>query len=356
MEDQSHSPAEELSPEVQAFAADVQSAVARQADPPDAFSTKPGAELEAILRDTSTLPLESLLNRGEVKIDFAQRRIFRDNFWKGSFAGDTLLGWEERLRTGVLGGSAERIGSLFAGGSFWKRFDRIEDGAARGHVVNYEIEWLPGDPEVREVLYPDDRRTYFRPGDKILLLRYRNHPYRIVYDTIKVIDQQNAIGVMHLGEFPKGIQFSAFVMARNNYPFEKMSSEDHDLLFAHEEVRLPVSEELAGTWAGTLVMQGRARLSLPAQATPPLFHVTFCDAPDGFEARYRIGAEAGGPESSRLIPAAGLERELRLAGGETLLGRWPVSKFAENLLSPFARYLDLPASRSCRFVLRRQAA
>ena len=67
---------------------------------------------------------------------------------------------------------------IFAAGRFWKRFDRVENGVATGEVVNYNIEWLPGYPEVRSVPYPDDQRTYFQKGQVILLLNYRNNPYR----------------------------------------------------------------------------------------------------------------------------------------------------------------------------------
>ena len=80
------------------MAADVRAAVAGGAESPDFFSTRPSAELQAILRDTQTLPIENLANTGAVRIDFVQEHIFRDSFWKGSFAKDTLVGWEERAR------------------------------------------------------------------------------------------------------------------------------------------------------------------------------------------------------------------------------------------------------------------
>src|SRR5262249_22236081 len=156
-------------------------------------------------------------NTGAVQIDFEKRRILRDSFWKGSFAKDSLLGWEERVRNAALGNDAKNLGTIYTGGSFWKRFDAIKDGVGRGQVVNYELAFLPGDPEVREVEYPDDNRKYFRKGDRVLLLNYLNQPYRMVYDTIKVIDENNAIGVMHLGEFPNGLEFATFVLARHNY-------------------------------------------------------------------------------------------------------------------------------------------
>ena len=102
--------------------------------------------MQQILRNTNTQPLASLLNTDQVTFDFQQKRIFRDSFWKGSFAEDTLLGWEERIRDSVLGAKGVPAGQIFAGGSFWKRFDKVQNGVATGYVVNYEIHELPGLP------------------------------------------------------------------------------------------------------------------------------------------------------------------------------------------------------------------
>jgi len=204
----------------------VRDEVQRGADTPDFFSTLPAKDLQAILRSRTTLPIENLLNTGTVRIDLANQRIFRDIYWKGSFAADSLLGWEERVRTKALHPEVYEHGKIFAGGSFWKRFDKVENGVATGEVVNYNIQWLPGDPEVRAVEYPDDQRAYLQKGQVILLLHYRNDPYRKVYDTIKIIDQNNALGVMHIGDFPNGSEFATFVMARHNYPFELATDDD----------------------------------------------------------------------------------------------------------------------------------
>lgn len=206
--------------------------VQRGADTADFFSTLPARDLQAILRSSQTLPIEDLVNTGAVRIDVANQRIFRDIYWKGSFAADSLLGWEERMRTANLHPEISRNGKIFAGGSFWKRFDKVHNGAATGQVVNYNIEALPGDPEVRAVSYPDDRRAYFQKDQVILLLNYRNAPYRHVYDTIKIIDQNDAIGVMHLGDFPNGVEFATFVLARYNYPFELATEDDRKLIAA----------------------------------------------------------------------------------------------------------------------------
>ncbi|MBI4903954.1 MAG: GMC family oxidoreductase [Acidobacteria bacterium] len=269
------------------FSGDIRAAVTRGADTPDYFCTRPTAELQAILRDTPSLPIDNLINSGAFHADLAQARIFRDSYWKGSFAKDTLLGWQERIRDQVLGNEADEAGHFFAGGSFWKRFDRVDNGVATGYVVNYEITALPGLPQVRSVTYPDNNRRYLRKDDPVLLLQYTNNPYRQVYDIIKVIDERNAIGVMHLGEYPNGIEFATFVMARNNYPFANMSIADHQALFSAS----PVPAALDGTWEGQLLTEP---LPLP-------FHLRFDDA-------------TAAPDLAAL----------RQAGPDTILGHWTV--------------------------------
>jgi cholesterol oxidase len=291
------------------FAVDVQAEVRRGAETPDFFSTRPTNELHQVLHDTPGLGIDQLVNHGAVRIDYDQRRIFRDSFWKGSFAADSMLGWEEKIRGSVLGDKGVDGGRIFAGGSFWKRFDSVADGVAKGYVVNYELRAIPGLPEVREVQYPDDRRPYFRKGDKVLLLNYTNDPYRMVYDTIKVIDDRNAIGVMHLGTFPDGVEFAAFVMPRNNYPFENMSIDDHQRMFADAHNTTPAAGQLAGKWDGRVVLVPTAADTLMNQASPVLFTVTF-DAASG---SYQVGPVA----FSRAINPA----DFRVVDAKTVIGQ-----------------------------------
>jgi hypothetical protein len=208
----------------------VRAEVQRGADTADFFSTLPAKDLQAILLNTQTLPIEDLVNTGATRIDVANQRIFRDIYWKGSFATDSLLGWEERVLTQSLHPAVFQHGKIFAGGSFWKRFDQVANGVATGEVVNYDLVCLPGDPEVRTVPYPDDKRAYLQKDQVILLLHYRNDPYQQVYDTIKIIDQNNAVGVMHIGDFPNGMEFATFVLARYNYPFELATDDDKKLI------------------------------------------------------------------------------------------------------------------------------
>ncbi|HXG32239.1 MAG TPA: GMC family oxidoreductase [Bryobacteraceae bacterium] len=339
---------------------DVRGLVLRGAAEPDFFSTRPTAELQAVLRDAPTRPLEELLNTGRVRVDFERKRIFRDSFWKGSFAEDTLLGWQERLADALAQGSSRKAAAAFAGGAFWKRFDKIDNGVATGQVVNYEVAWLPGDPEVRVTTYPDSARAYFRPGDTILLLTYRNHPYRSVYDTIKIIDDDSAIGVMHIGEFPHGIEFATFVMERNNYPFEKMSVEDHHLIFADPRVVAPTPHEVEGEWEGSLVFLTRPNASLLNRANPALFRLRFARDGDRLEGRYRLGALSGdmtpsfSEEFLRLDDFTAFHDEMRMIDADTMIGKWVSPGLPAALVSALEDYLEPGAERfAFYYVLRR---
>ncbi len=338
---------------------DVQALVARGADTPDFFSTRPSNELQSVLRAQPTLPLEKLVNTGAVKIDWDQRRIWRDSFWKGSFAMDSLLGWEERAQNA----GAQREGAIFAGGAFWKRFDGVKNGVATGHVVNYELAFLPGKPEVREVAYPNDARVYFAKGDKILLLTYTNEPYRIVYDTIKVIDENNCIGVMHLGTFPDGVVFSSFVMTRNNYPFEKMSVEDHQAIFADPRTTVPGAAQLEGEWDGNLIFLAHPNVSLLNQANPVLFRLSFRAAGNQVEGRYRFGLLSGQmkveftEEFVRLVDFTAFHDEIRLIDPDTLIGKWVSPDMSPVLLAWLRNYVEPGANRlGFYYILKRAKA
>lgn len=316
------------------LATDVQAEVLRGAGTPDYFSTRPTADLQAVLRDTPGLALEQLVNTGAVRIDYDQGRIFHDSFWKGSFAEDSLLGWEEKIRGRVLGAGAPEMGRIFAGGSFWKRFDTAQNGVAKGYVVNYEIQALPGLPEVRQVAYPDDRRRYFKKGDPVLLLTYTNDPYRMVYDTIKVLDAQNAIGVMHLGTFPDGLEFATFVMARNNYPFENMSMEDHRRLFGDTRNTAPAASQLTGDWGGHLILLP-ASTSLLNQVSPVLFRVSFETQGGQTTAQYQVGPV----QFSQPLDAGTLQSGFRAIDSDTMIGRCtaPLIPALAAVLAPFSQ-------------------
>ena len=242
------------------------------------------------------------------------------------------------MRNSVFGGAGVKSAGVYAGGSFWKRFDRVESGAATGHVVNYELEFIPGKPEVREVAYPDGSRAYFSQGDRVLLLRYTNEPYRIVYDTIKIIDDDSAIGVMHLGDFPNGLEFATFVMERHNYPFEKMSAEDHRLIFADPRAAIPAPGDLEGEWGGHLVLLARPATSLLNQANPVAFRVRF-EREAGGAVRPHCRFRADGEDF------AGFQHEIRKIDENMLIGKAAAQGLEAALLRGLQDCIEPAAGR-----------
>lgn len=335
-----------LSPDLGSLSLDVTSELLRGAVVPDYFSSRASGDLQTILHDVVTLPLAKLVNTRAVRVDAPNRRIHRDIFWKGSFAKDSLLGGEERLRNAALAGGAAKAGAIFTAGAFWKRFDRVENDAATGRVVNYDLDAIPGDPVVRTISYPDDNRRYFRKGDSALLLHYRNAPYQQVYDTIKIVDGDSAIGVMHLGEFPNGVEVATFVMERYSYSFEDMSIEDHQMIFSDAALSSPAPAQFTGNWRGnfiflehpnTALMARRARIPLRLAVGPNgVFHVE----PGGGVNPNVTGTLASG--------------DMRIVGQDTLVGRWKSSNLSAGALGILRDYLE-PYSNTfvLYYVLRR---
>ena len=155
-------------------------------------------------------------------------------------------------------------------------------------------------------------------------LSYLNHPYKVVYDLIKVIDPNNCIGVMHLGRFPDGFEFATFVMARNNYPFEKMGVPDHDAIMNGAKAVVPAAADLAGSWKGHIVFLRRPDLALHNQFNPALLRFDFPEG--GGAARVRIGPFTSDygvrfdPDCVRLTSAS-TSHEIRQIDSDTLIGR-----------------------------------
>ena len=211
---------------------------------------------------------------------------------------------------------------------------------AYGYVVNYGLTFLPGLPEVREAVFPDDSRPYARAGDQVLLLTYRNRPYRIVYDLIKVVDDRNCVGVMHLGMYPHGRVFGAFVMSRSNHPFEKMAVPDHDTVFTSAAARAPQPAELTGAWRGHLVFSSQPDLTLHHQFNPPLARLDVRLADDGLAARVRVGLTSTrarveiGPDLATVADGR-VRHHLRWVAPDRLLGR----RFAAGSDQPTLRYV-----------------
>lgn len=188
----------------------------------------------------------------------------------------------------------------------------------------------------------------------MLLLNYLNDPYKQVYDTIKVIDAQNAIGVMHIGDFPNGLVFAAFVMARNNYPFEKMSVDDHHLLFVDPHTSVPTASQLQGQWDGNLIFVVHPDSTLLNQLNPVVFRLAFTAQGTQIKASYTFGIISGEskvemtPEFVELSDFTSFQDEIRMIDNDTLIGKWVSTDLPSNLVDPLRNYVE-PASNQLAF-------
>ena len=333
-----------LSPDSGTLELDVKKELLRGATSPDYFSTKTTPDLQAILHDATSLGLDKLLNTQAVSVDSPHRRINRDLFWKGSFAKDGLLGWEERIRNAGLAAEAAKAGQFFAGGSFWKRFDKVQNGVATGKVVNYDLTAIPGDPEVRLISYPDDHRRSFRKGDQVLLLHYRNDPYKQVYDTIKIVDQNNAIGVMHLGDFPNGIEFATFVLERYSYGFEYMSMDDYHLLLGNSQPA--TGAQLAGEWNGNFIFLDHPNVALLSYPNPPAVPLTFTS---------NTGLTLRLPNGTMVKAATTSLQDLRLVSADTVIGKWATNNLDSLALPVLRDYIEPFTSSFALYYVMKQS-
>jgi hypothetical protein len=148
-----------------------------------------------------------------------------------------------------------------------------------------------------------------------------------VYDLVKIVDADNCIGVMHLGRFPKGLEFATFVMARNNYPFQKMAIPDHDTIFHGDRVRVPTAAELTGSWKGYIVLLHRPDLGLHNQFNPPLLRLQFSTGTAVTKARMNLGPIPSEKQVQfdadriRLTDSSSFTEEIRQIDADTLIGQ-----------------------------------
>src|SRR5205807_7125363 len=169
---------------------------------------------------------------------------------------------------------------------------------------------------------------------------------------IKVIDEQNAIGVMHLGTFPGGIDFATFVMARQNYPFENMSIPDHQALFADARATAPSPAGLEGHWDGRLIFLTTPDTSLLNQVSPVLFQVSFHTE----NAKTEAQCKAGPVEFAHVCDPAAIASEMRLLDGGTLLGKWTAPASDPAVSRSLAGFTQAAGQFTLYFVLKQVLA
>jgi hypothetical protein len=258
------------------------------------------AELAALFRSMTTLPLDQLMNAGGHHVDYATRTIFNDEQWKGWLPKGTTLPLRDSM-TRLAAGYAKR---------FWKQGRRYlgETRYLDGQlVVNHSLEEVTIDRPTNDL----------EPGN-YLLLRYTDPVLRnLFYDVMRGNDGVIVYGG-YTGKFPEGTRgFTGVLMRR--YSFAQLGVRDHRQLFLNGDRLKP--GELEGSW----------RLSgiTTANHATPIADLTFTRGADG-SAKVRCLAVSK-PEVA--IPSivldhfstddtAAIAREMRTVDAETIVGHW----------------------------------
>jgi hypothetical protein len=158
------------------------------------------------------------------------------------------------------------------------------------------------------------------------------------------------------------MEFATFVMARHNYPFEKMSVEDHNLIFSDPRTKVPQAADLEGTWDGNVVFITRPSTTLLNQANPVAFRLGFRQTAEGkIEGRYRLGLLSGEMEVARteefvqLIDFTPFHDEIRMIDEETLVGKWVAPVLNPDLLRGLGSYLEPRGDRFAFYYILKRA-
>ncbi|MEO8592950.1 MAG: GMC family oxidoreductase [Candidatus Solibacter sp.] len=265
---------------------------------PDEMIGVTDAAIERIFQRCTTLGLDKLENRGTVRIDAANRRVFNDRVWKGILPQRLpLTELAARLHTGY-------------NKRFWKAGDRLlgETQYADGRVpVHHAL----------EELNLEKRTGDLDPG-RYILLRYTDPGFPF-YDVMRVINDELVVYRGYTGEYPKGRRGFDGVLVRS-YSFEHLTPDDHRQLF---------SSSNAVSAAG---LEGAWRLDLVAQSNhaPGVAWIEFQRQPDStVKSRVRVA----GLMEQVLLPQdfrSWLESDnfqfdpaaLRAVDGKLAVGKW----------------------------------
>ena len=156
------------------------------------------------------------------------------------------------------------------------------------------------------------------------------------------------------------LEFATFVMARNNYPFEKMSVEDHQLLFKDPHTHVPTAAQLTGQWNGNLIFVEHPNSTILNQLNPVVFQLVFATQGTQLQARYKFGLISTGaqvemtPEFVRLSDFTAFQGEIRMIDNDTLIGKWVGDGPAASLADPLRNFVE-PGSNQVTFYLHPDA-
>ncbi len=286
---------------------------------PRALAVATDDQIDALFRESTTLPIERLVNTGVHRVDLAQRTIFNDEHWKGYLPTDLPAGdMMARLRTGY----AKR---------FWTKGKRYlgETRYVQGRVlVKHALE------EVALGETVNDRS----PG-RYVILHYTDLVFKnVFYDAMRILDDNVIVYRGYAGPYPDGRRgFSGMLM--RGYPFAQMGVTDHRTMSAAGSSA--TVSLLAGTW--------RLRAIDTSDHASDLAELSFDRSSDG---GLVSRCEAAAVGHAMLAPpfvfdhftsghAAALLGELRTVDDRLVLGTWttPLSGTYARLLITGSRGL-----------------
>jgi hypothetical protein len=279
---------------------------------PNQLVNSTDSQLDAIFRRSSTLPLDQLMNAGQLDVDLASHTIYNDANWKGWVPQDLPLnGVFARLSTGY----AKR---------FWKR---------RKQVLG-ETLYLSGRLLVKHALeeVTIDRVTNDLDPGRYILLRYTDPVFEhVFYDVVRALSSGVILYRGYTGQFPEGRRGLTGLLMRR-YTFAQMGVEDHKTLFSTSPIATP--DSLAGAWHLSVIDTSNHAVGVA--------QVSFDRNPDG---RLQSRCEAAVGSQSPLVPPfvfdhfrteefTGVESELRTIDDQMVIGRWTT-----DIRGPYAKLL-----------------
>lgn len=257
--------------------------------------------------------------------------IYNNDYWKGFLPHDQDF---SLLR-------------YFAG--FYKRFQKGEDGI-RGVTHPFELPNVFAENIVEERQFPHI--------GNVIYLRYKDPPYSLFYDFLKIIDRDNIIGRAYFGRPPDGIHLLTFCMSRR-YSVNFMTELDHQLIY-EKHSRAPTADEIIGRWTGQLVSD--------SAVTPVVQVFTYTyDVIGKLQMNYVFGDLLRGisrvtltPQQMNMYDWTNWHDEVRIVREDFMVGKW-CSPWVDAELEHLPSFLSVDRSkegknRLClRFTLKRSS-
>lgn len=204
----------------------------------DSIDSKYGADM--LINSVTEKPDDSNWNFDKTTLE-----ITNDTHWKGIFPRDTDI---------------PNVMTMYFGG-FWKRFGKNPSNTIDGITHPFET----------PVFAKNKATTRNLSGfGKVVLLEYLDFPYNQFFDVLKFVDKNTILGKAFFGTPQLRNEILTFSMSRK-YPFEFMTEEDHERLYAM--MKKPTLDKMVGIWEGYLISD--------SAWSPPVFRFRYYFDSDG---------------------------------------------------------------------------